>query len=352
MWQSGYFSAIGSSHINEGSLCQDTATVETSADGQWIAATVCDGAGSAIYAAEGSKYVSTNFNSKLLALGGKLQNKLPGGWVNDEIIRSVLEVREGLRQLARSDDISEYHTTLVSVLIGPNGGLSVHIGDGLVIAGEATSSKKLNKWSIKDFSVSYPENGEYKNETYFITESIWLKHLRIKPMPKANWALLVSDGGAEYLYEKGQLNPALVLEPILLPKQDELSGSFPINCSLSEKIKKHLANDLYKDLTTDDKTLVVIAHPDIAVQSLEISVEDFLKIDINQSAILGQHNFYRPTNIPVSNVSPVFKGKTNLLKKTCFYINKKWRMIFYTIVFFLLVLSVSVAFKFFWENRD
>lgn len=274
MWRSGYFSEVGTSHIRGNIPCQDSAVVDISDDGNWLATTVCDGAGSAKYADEGSQYVSSHFNSKLLELADRLRSKPPGGWVNDSIIRSVIEVRDGLRLLARGDDLSDYHTTLVAVLLGPNGGLSVHIGDGAVFAGEATVDKLSKKWIINAYSASAPENGEYANETFFITESAWLKHLRVLPLPKVNWAVLATDGGAEFLFDNDRKSLSSAALKRLFVDGDKPDGDdtgLVIN-SLEDRVENYLSDAAYVDLTSDDKTLAVVIRCDVDTESLSVAL--------------------------------------------------------------------------------
>lgn len=274
MWRSGYFSAVGTSHIRGNVPCQDSAVVDTSDDGSWFAATLCDGAGSAKYAAEGSRYVSSHFNSRLLELAARLRSEPPGGWVNDAVIRSVLEVRDGLRLLAKGDDLSDYHTTLVAVLLGPNGGLSIHIGDGVVFAGEATLNKLSKNWGINAYSVSAPENGEYANETFFITESVWLKHLRVLPLPKVNWAVLATDGGAEFLFDNDRKSlSSAALTRLFVdggPQGGDSTGL--VTHFLEDSVENYLSDTAYIGLTSDDKTLAVVIRCDVHTESLSIAL--------------------------------------------------------------------------------
>lgn len=276
MWRSGHFSALGTSHKSVNIPCQDSATISLSKDNAWVAATVCDGAGSAKHAEDGARYVSHQFNKKLIELAERLKTSPPGGWVNDAIIQYVIEIRDGLRGLAQKDDIAEYHTTLVAALLGPKGGIAIHIGDGIVFAGKAIFDKKLNRALIDNFVVSTPENGEYANETYFITESTWLKHLRILPLPDANWAVLATDGGAEFLCETGETHPSGNAFARLLTC-DTKSGSEPIMstaATLADRLEKYLTDPQHLHLTADDKTVAVIIHDQIPEQSLDIKFQE------------------------------------------------------------------------------
>ena len=92
----------------------------------------------------------------------------------------------------------DYHCTLVAGLVFEKTAIVVHVGDGFILAGkneEIANENILNK----SLYFSKPENGEYKNETYFVTQSIWLKHLRIQVLPDIDWLIAGSDGGEDIL---------------------------------------------------------------------------------------------------------------------------------------------------------
>ena len=155
-WITAQASVIGLSHTKSGAPCQDASIVRTSRDGQWLVVVVSDGAGTAAKAEIGSKLVSDFFANELLELVEELQRRAPGHWINDFVISKVLETREALRKLAKSDDIRDYNCTLVACLQGPSGGFSIHIGDGSILGG--SSNKKLFSSEKPEF-LSPPENG-------------------------------------------------------------------------------------------------------------------------------------------------------------------------------------------------
>ncbi len=189
---------IGQSHLAEQSECQDAYCIRHSPDGEWIAICVCDGAGSAIYGGEGARFVSEEFSQRLVDISAKLSFEPPGAWINDGVISAILDIRAKLGTIAGKNQINEYHATLVAVLVGSSGGFAVHIGDGAIFGG---CFSEIDKSPIKideDYFVSPPENGEYANETFFITESDWIKHLRITPLPSLDWLALATDGGCAF----------------------------------------------------------------------------------------------------------------------------------------------------------
>jgi hypothetical protein len=248
------FNSVGESHSSTQTPCQDAVFVQTAKDHQWVVAVVCDGAGSAKHSLEGAKITCAEFGQALLGILNDLESRVPGAWINDAVIRSALSVRDALRQKAGADDLRDYHTTLVAVLLGPTGGFSVHIGDGAVFGARVTIKGDKALWD-DNFIISVPQNGEYSNETFFITEGDWVKHLRITPMPSLDWIMIGSDGGCSIA-----LNPA-----------NEIRGEFFLPL-VSRYISDQETNILsltmrdpkWRPLTDDDKTLVFVASQGIA----------------------------------------------------------------------------------------
>ncbi len=195
-WIAGGVSVAGQGHKKASIPCQDASIVRLSKSGNWVALVVSDGAGSAARAQEGSSFIANFFSEALIRLTDILESRQPGQWLTDYIIERIVEARDNLRVIAQSDDLKDYHCTLVACLIGPSGGFALHIGDGAVYGGNAIQDELSGNTELNaNFFISSPENGEFANETYFITESNWIKHLRITPLPRLDWVYVCTDGG-------------------------------------------------------------------------------------------------------------------------------------------------------------
>ena len=251
-WRYASASVTGSSHHSDDTPCQDASHATVSPDEKWLAVAVCDGAGSALHSKEGADLVAKSFSRKLIELSAQFANRTPGAWVNDFVIQQILDVRSELRKLAGSDQLDDYHSTLVACLLGPDGGFSIHIGDGALFGGSGNSpSKNKHVYLDNNFFISKPENGEYANETFFITEGYWIKHLRITPLPQADWVIIGSDGGCTLCLDSGhQPKPEFVAPLVSLLSKN--------SCSEWDFIlRDHLSDSRADLLTDDDKTLVV-----------------------------------------------------------------------------------------------
>lgn len=249
-WLFAAKSVCGLGHERIGEPCQDDARAAVSRSGDWMAVVVCDGAGSAARAKEASSLAAERFSEALVELSEKLETTLPGDWVNDFIVGKILAIRETFRALSNSSEIREFHTTLVAALLGPSGGLGIHIGDGALYGGKAdVDPAGADPCSLK----SEPENGEYLNETFFITSQDWIKHIRVFPLGNVDWLVLCSDGGDALLSDsKQQLKPGFI-GPLLT-----MCGPSASAASLAQGIDALLSDPNANSVTHDDKTIAVL----------------------------------------------------------------------------------------------
>jgi hypothetical protein len=297
IWYTSGSSIIGQSHISTNTPCQDKHQIRTSLNGEWIAIAICDGAGSAEFSEQGATITSSYFCSELIRLSEQLQTRAPGGWINDFVISCVLNVRESLRSAAGIDDLRGYHCTLVSALLGPTGGFAIHIGDGAIFGG--TFNSDLNNKSTElnsNFFISKPENGEYANETFFITEGNWIKHLRITPLPALSWFVACTDGGASLLLDNDLTVKPKFLAPFL---EKQINDKFVNKNYINEILSDPQANKL----TADDKTIVVavrniesIIKHSIQFTPVEPTAASRLKTELEQRLL-------KDTNPPSNNIT-------------------------------------------------
>jgi hypothetical protein len=252
-WKFAAASVRGTSHEQTGTPCQDACAIEPSANGKWVALVASDGAGTAAHSEVGSRLVVAEFSKALIAIASRIEHEDPGAWVTDAVIEAVLRLRNQLRKESGSDDISAYHCTLVAALIGESGGFAIHLGDGAVIGGPI-AQPGINHAVVnlsQEYFLSEPKNGEYANETFFITERDWIKNLRIQPMPAVDWIVLGTDGGMALAMVGERLPKDGFVKPVL----DALLSS-PSYTSRNEALRVILADRQADRLTNDDKTLI------------------------------------------------------------------------------------------------
>ena len=161
----------GRSHEIHNTPCQDYHSYEMIMDGWYILA-VSDGAGSAKYAARGSKANST-FSVRLVKQMLKEKHWIENGYFPTELewyieARSIFEkikliIRTKVSELEEDCTETDFNATLMLALITPKGVLSAHVGDG-----------RMGYLSTDDGwkSMMTPHKGEEANQTLFL-QSGW-----------------------------------------------------------------------------------------------------------------------------------------------------------------------------------
>jgi hypothetical protein len=345
-WHCVGTSVIGKSHIDSGIECQDFHSFRISKDQLWAALVVCDGAGSAKRSAESAETVANFFSESLLKLAETLNHKPPGEWINDYVIQSVLDVRAKLRAAAQSDTLAQFHTTLVASLIGPHGGFAIHIGDGAIFTGNIKKDKSNNKVNLDDgLFISAPHNGEYANETFFITESAWIKNLRITPISKCDWLMLCSDGGASLTLNH---DCSALRSEFFVPLVTGIKNEVEVN--RENFLYEAVATDKTWALTNDDKTLL------FCFSDTVISTQD--ELSINAGEVKKQVQVTTPVQINKSignSVPSPQSSSTRIKNQNSTNDLKSNSRSFFTYLKYLLLLlfiCVPVAFVYFGAQLD
>ena len=187
----------GRSHITRGVGCEDAFRISQSADQIWTSAVLCDGCGSVPKAAEGAAFISTYLSTALLELTARLEREGPGEWVIDAAVVRIAALREAMRSELKGP-IGDYAATVIAALVSRQGGFILHIGDG--IASSFTATGKVGG-ELAVSCQSDPKNGEFINQTFYLTGSDWIRHIQLIPVSRPSLILLCTDGAQELLYE-------------------------------------------------------------------------------------------------------------------------------------------------------
>jgi len=253
-WHVAGVSATGISHQKAGAECQDTWAVSQAVHPARLevvtAACVSDGAGSVDKAFAGAKlttFAVSNWLCEHFTSALKLSQ--------DQIRQSCLApVRRLVRRAAKRAGYSpnEYAATLVAVCVGSDGAwLALHLGDGGIIG----------RFGNRVLVVSQPEKGEFANETWFVTSSDALEHLRIYGSPfnpelcKPTGFVIFSDGVENSLLDRrtGTVAHAASIMLGWLPEHppDRVSSALEQNI-----------NTVFREQSRDDCTVVLMAKPE------------------------------------------------------------------------------------------
>ena len=184
-WEGVAVSVRGTKHERVGLPCQD-ASVLVRPDPSSCFLLVADGAGSAEHSAEGSRVAvqaATEFLGELYRFWRPSNER---EWLS--LLRCcMLAARQELIGLsAAGRPLRSFDTTLLVLGMDSRYAAAANVGDcGGIIA---ESSSEL-------LALAAPENGEYVNETYFLTEDPWDEHLRLACHDgRARFAFAFSDG--------------------------------------------------------------------------------------------------------------------------------------------------------------
>ena len=157
---------------------------------------LCDGAGSAKYGATGAKYTAQFVASKLHSILRKNQFSNFKEFLQKAPSLITQNIQTHLRNTQNTQELQHFASTLLFALYSKrfDRWLIGHIGDG-AIAGYKNNTTVV---------LSAPKNGEFINETYFITQKDASSNLRIQVYKKIDGVLLLSDGACCGLYSNAK----------------------------------------------------------------------------------------------------------------------------------------------------
>ena len=253
-WKVGGVSVVGFSHIEEGTPCQDAFAVKVTNCGRLIAA-VADGAGSTKLSHIGAQAFVDDAVSRIHAL--PTADEFDPQRIADEIIATVNKTRKTLIKTPGDSEsetplsLRDFASTFLMTVADAHGGAFFHVGDG--------AGTHFMTDNTEAAIVSKPENGEYANETFFVTMDEWERHLRIMPFDgPTDTILLMSDGVTPMAMTKGCAGPFdKFVKPVVdfLKTADRQTGETALINTLSA--------DNVRAVTGDDKTLLwAIRTPD------------------------------------------------------------------------------------------
>jgi hypothetical protein len=249
-WKYFYASVTGTSHKERDIPLQDYAcvkVVEKSEAEKIFIAAVADGAGSASHSYIGSKLACKLITNKIanwLKKDNSICNLTPEiilEWLGEiQIIFNKTAERLSLgtiRQLA---------TTLLVSIVDTDYSFFFQVGDGAIVVKNNSEYK----------CIFWPQNGEYANTTYFITDENVSKNLMINITEgQVKEFAMLTDGvqviSINYMH---QLPSERFFNPFFTVFENMPSG---YNDKFSEHIAKFLDTDRVNAHTDDDKTLLI-----------------------------------------------------------------------------------------------
>ena len=241
---------IGRSHVSTDTPCQDA--VATIRNHNAVCVALADGAGSKKHSEIGAKIatkqaakaVLDNFDEIFLLANedATLDSSNAANIVLDPILVALRR-----RSKSKRESLDSFASTLLFVAHKDGRYVAGHLGDGVIGIKHGAEIKTLSK----------PENGEFANSTYFVTDESAKKNFRIYAgIADSDFgAILMSDGTAETLYEKSTGLLALAAQR-LFEWSEQLSSK-----RMEEVLFGNLQQVISKK-TTDDCSIAMITVKD------------------------------------------------------------------------------------------
>lgn len=203
MWKVSKYSKVGERNRESGLLCQDY--IHYRAKNSVQAITLADGTGENDFARMGAEH-SCKILAKLLVEHFEELYAMEKSLVQFHVITNVQTELYRLCNQYRTD-LKNFHSTLLGIVIDDSRELfmAVHLGDGSIAV----------KKNGKIITMSHPENGTNKTQTYLTSEHKVGRHIKVfkGSIKNIDKFILVSDGWNEKIIGKRQFI------------QEKLSGS-------------------------------------------------------------------------------------------------------------------------------
>lgn len=253
IWKCIGASVRGSSHEKTGLPCQDAHKWVTIDEHRWLIAAVADGAGSAELSEVGAK-VAAQCSVQTVTRYLK-EHPLPRN--EDEwrmVMMMVLEITLGV-VLWKAEELKkpkrQLACTLILVVLGPSTNVAMQIGDGAsVIQDEDGAIRVLTK----------PEQGEYVNETTFLTSPRAIETAQFVFLDKVSPSIAVFSDGLQLLSMKyPKWEP---FEPFFNPLFEFLKDEIDTQIARI-KLESFLMSQPIRSRTDDDVTLLLAVRQNV-----------------------------------------------------------------------------------------
>jgi hypothetical protein len=202
--------ATGKYHLDDNAPCQDAVASLTWPGG--FAAAVCDGAGSASHADLGARTMAQALVQSLAnwAASSDTQNHSP----HATLTQAVVHARQTLEAVAQQQDLAlrDLACTVVACVSHEGQAWFLHVGDGLA----------AHRQGSGNYDVSAPCNGEFADQTWFITMDDWPDHLRVSALTNVGPDSLIglmSDGAMPFVMDRSKSH---FFEPFMAPVERHL----------------------------------------------------------------------------------------------------------------------------------
>jgi hypothetical protein len=248
-WKLTGSSVTGRSHADRGETGQDchrAGSVQTG-DREFFIGLVADGAGSTTDGGRGADIACGKVRECIIATLGQDSDL---SRITDDAIRGwITTARDAIAAEAAGSGkrLKDYACTLLGAVAGEDHALFFQIGDGAIVA--STDGGEYG-------TIFWPEQGEYANTTFFVTDDGFSGHLDIRhASPAPGEIALFTDGLQTLALSFAQKKAhAGFFRPFFSALRQHPDGGF---LDFSGQLSAFLTRDDVSARSDDDKTLVL-----------------------------------------------------------------------------------------------
>lgn len=250
-WRYVYASVAGTSHAQTGLACQDFGLVAMipGPEPTKILLVASDGAGTAMESAAGANVAVSTIASRLISHLGSASIDTVSKDVFQLWLDEVVHTLEA-RAYSLGTTLREHACTLLGAVVDQRGALFFQIGDGAVVVGQGAQYQP----------VFWPQNGEYANTTYFVTDEQGRAGLAFEHTTREITDVAVFTDGLQSLALRYATKDAHA--PFFAGLFPHLRSEPPGEAmELKTRLTEWLACESINRRTDDDKTLLLATRP-------------------------------------------------------------------------------------------
>ena len=246
-WKFTCTSVTGKAHTDRGESGQDFCRAGTIllSDSEFFIGIAADGAGSTTDGGRGAEIASGTLYTKII---DAVRNTDDLSNITDEDVRNwIIASREAIVADSKESGkrLREYACTILGSVAGKDSAIFFQIGDGAIVTGSGPEYQ----------TIFWPEQGEYANTTFFITDEQYLDHLQINHAESPDEIALFTDGLQNLVLSFAQKKAH---SGFFMPLFDALKKN-PVDdfSDFSAQLSSFLCRDDITARSDDDKTLVL-----------------------------------------------------------------------------------------------
>lgn len=245
-WKYTAASVTGKAHAGRGESGQDSyraGTIQIS-DKDFFIGIVSDGAGSTTEGGRGAEIACRTLYTQITDAVRETHD-LSG--ITDQDVRNWITVsRDAIVSEAQEKKkrLREYACTILGSIAGNGRVIFFQIGDGAIVTGSGPEYQ----------TIFWPEQGEYANTTFFITDEQYLDHLQVHNAESQDEIALFTDGLQNLVLSFAQKKAH---SGFFTPLFDAMKRNPECDSGFSAQLSSFLCRDDISARSDDDKTLVL-----------------------------------------------------------------------------------------------